>query len=275
MQTVAATGHPYRSKPVARTPLISGRERRLAAHGVSIVLVCLVCRWFALLFSPAVVVAEMLLVLGTWLFTLRCHADNRTTRALGWGLRILATLDSGLAITNSLGISSWHEAHALLAIAVLPVVALLYVATRLHDFGVPKLTRRIVTLIATWLGSVVLTIVTAELAGYLALVFVATALMSYLGLWLWGFALMLGIRRTLSVEAHEWWLDVEALPRVEWTSYARLGDGRIELVAPDGGVSWFDNYADAIFWLDKLGFWPQERALAQGLVDQSAALSLA
>jgi len=256
--------------------VVSGRERRLAARGVSIVLVCLACRWLALAVSPAAVVAaELFLVLGTWLFTVRCHADTRMARSLGWALRILATLDSGLAITNSLDVTAWHKAHALLVIVILPVVALLYVAARLHSFGLPKLTRKLVTMVAVCIGSGLLAIASGNLSAILALPFAATCFVSYLCHWLWGFALMVGLRRTLSVEAHEWWLDVAALPRVEWTSYARLRDGRIELVSAGGGTCWFDNYADAIFWLSKRGFCPQEQALAQGLVDRSPPLMLA
>lgn len=257
-------------------PAVSGRARRLAAHGISIVLIGLVCRLLALLSWPVAVVAvEALLVVGTWLFTLRCDADNRTARALGWVLRLFASIDSGLAMTNSLGLTSWNEFHACLAIFILPTVALAFIAARLHSFGLPQLTRRIVALVATCMGSALLGFATARLAEHLAIVFAILAFTAYLAVWLWGFALMLQLRRSLWVDAHEWWLDVEALPRVEWTSYARLRDGRIEVAGARAGTSWFDNYAGAIFWLSNSGFCAQEQALAEGLVDQAPAASLA
>jgi hypothetical protein len=255
------------------------RTRALAARGVSIVLVCVVCRWLALFVSPiAVVAVELLLVVGTWLFTLRCEADSRATRGLGWGLRLSATLDSGLAIAITLGVTSWIEVgplRELLSLVCAPAVALLFLAARLHSFGLPQLAKRIVTVIAMCAGSALLALVGGAFSAYLGVLLVVTCFVFYLCGWLWGFALMLRMRNILLVRGQEWWLDVEALPRVEWTSYARLGDGRVEIAGPRGGACWFDGYADAMFWLNKNGLCPQDQALAQGLVARVPMGSLA
>lgn len=267
--TEAATGYPYRNKPVTRTPVVSTRARTLAAHGLSIVLVSLVFRWLALIVSAeAVIAAELLLMVGTWLFTLRCEPDNRIARALGWVLRLLATVDSALVISNALRLTSLEQLHLQLAMMIVPAAGLLFIAARLHSFGLPKLAEKLVRAMAACAASVCLAMAGKWVTVYLGVLFTVTAFSLYLALWIWGCALMVGMRRMLKIEAHEWWLDVEALPRVEWVSYARLGDGRVELVGARGGTCWFDNYADAIFWLDRAGFCPQEQALAQGLVNQ-------
>lgn len=280
METVAvAADHPYRSKPAACAPRVGVRTRRLAAHGVTIVLVCVVCRWLALFVSPiAVVVAELLLVLGTWLVTLRCEADSPATRGLSWGLRIVATIDSGLAIAIAFGATSWAQIGPLRELSSLvcaPAVALLFLAARLHSYGLPQLARRIVTVIAMGAGSALFALIGGAFSVYLAILLVVTSFVFYLCGWLWGFALMLRMRKLLLVRGQEWWLDTEALPRVEWTSYARLGDGRVEIAGPRGGACWFDGYADAMFWLNKNGLCSQEQALAQGLVARAPMGSLA
>lgn len=276
METVAvAADHPYRSKPALCSPNVDTRTRRLAARGVSIVLLCVVCRWLALFVSPiAVAGVEVLLVLGTWLFTLRCEADSLATRGLGWGLRILATLDSGLAIAIAFGMTSWAQVgplRELLSLVCAPAVALLFLAARLHSYGLPQLARRILTVIALGAGSALFAAIGGMISVYLAILLVVTCFVFYLCGWLWGFALMLRMRSMLLVRGQEWWLDVEALPRVEWTSYARLGDGRVEVAGPRGGACWFDGYADAMFWLTKNGLCPQDQALAQGLVASAPA----
>lgn len=280
METVAvAADHPYRSKPATFSPKVGIRTRRLAAHGVSIVLVCVVCRWLALFVSPlAVAMAELALVLGTWLFTLRCEADSRATRGLAWGLRILATLDSGLAIAIAFGVTSWAQIgplRELLSLVGAPAVALLFLAARLHSYGLPQLARRIVTVIAMSAGSALFAAIGGVFSVYVAILMVVTCFVFYLCGWLWGFALMLRMRSILLVRGQEWWLDVEALPCVEWTSYARLGDGRVEIAGPRGGACWFDGYADAMFWLTKNGLCSQEQALARGLVARAPMGSLA
>lgn len=277
METLeAATGHPYRNKPTTRTPVVSGRARKLAAHGVGIVLVCLVFRWLALIFSSKVVIAaELFLVLGTWLFTLRCEADNRAARGLGWLLRILAAADSGIVIGNSLQLTSLESLHLQLGMTIVPVAGLLFMAARVHSFGLPELAKKLITAMAICFGSVLLAMAGSLINVYLSVLFMITAVSLYVALWFWGVGLLVRMRRMLRIDAHEWWLDVEALPQVEWTSYARLGDGRVELIGAGGGTCWFDSYAEAIFWLDRAGFCPQEQALAQGLVDQPPAQSLA
>lgn len=265
----AALGHPYRKKPATRTPAIGARTRKLAAHGVSIVLVCLICRWLALvLSSEAVMAAEVFLVVGTWLFTLRCEQDNRAAWSFGWALRIVASIDSAIVISNALRFTSFEELHLQLSMGLAPPVALLFLAARLHSFGLPKLTKKLVTVMAACVGSVLFAMAGGLITVYLSVLFMVTAFSLYLSLWFWGCALMLRMRRILWVDAHEWWLDVEALPRVEWTSYARLGDGRIELASAAGKTRWFDSSAAAISWLDGSGFCPWDDALALGLVDQ-------
>ncbi|HEY6727902.1 MAG TPA: hypothetical protein VI197_28030 [Polyangiaceae bacterium] len=127
---------------------------------------------------------------------------------------------------------------------------------------------------AVCVGSVLCALAGSLVSVYLSVLFMVTGFSLYVALWFWGLALMLRLRRVLRIDAHEWWLDVRALPRVEWTSYARLGDGRVELVSAEGEACWFDNYADAIFWLDRAGFCPQEQALAERLVDQPPPRSL-
>ncbi|HEU5072922.1 MAG TPA: hypothetical protein VFU02_02090 [Polyangiaceae bacterium] len=264
-----ALGHPYRKKPATRMPATGARTRKLVAHGVSIVLVCLVCRWLALMFSSgAVIAAEVFLVVGTWLFTLRCQQDNRAARGFGWALRIVASIDSAIVISNALRFTSFEELHLQLSMGVAPTIALLFLAARLHSFGLPHVTRKLVTVMAACLGSVLFAMAGALVTVYLSVLFMITAFSLYLSLWFWGCALMVQMWRISWVEAHEWWLDVEALPRVEWTSYARLGDGRIELASAAGKTRWFDSSADAISWLDRAGFCPWDYALAEGLVDQ-------
>ncbi|HEY6727903.1 MAG TPA: hypothetical protein VI197_28035 [Polyangiaceae bacterium] len=280
METVAAAAeHPYRSKAAACSPKVGIRTRALAARGVSIVLFCVVCRWLALFVSPiAVVAVELLLVAGTWLFTLRCEADSPATRGLAWGLRLLATLDSGLAIAITLGTTSWTQIgplRELLSLVSAPAVALLFLAARLHSYGLPQLARRILTVIALCSASALFAVIGSALSAYLAILLVVTCFVFYLCGWLWGFALMLRMRNILLVRGQEWWLDVEALPRVEWTSYARLGDGRVEIAGPRGGACWFDGYADAMFWLHKNGLCSQDQALAQGLVARAPMGALA
>jgi len=268
----AVAGHPYRNKPPMRVPVIEGRTRKLAAHGASIVLFCLVFRWIAQLFStPAVVAVEGLLVVGTWLFTLRCAADNRAARALGWLLRILATADSALVIGNALKFTSSDSLHWRLCMVVVPVAGLLFVAARLHGFGLPKPSKQLLTVMAVCVGGIFGAMAGSLVTVYLSVLLMVMSFSLYVALWFCGFAWMLRVRRTLRIDVHEWWLDVEALPRVEWTSYARLGDGRVELVGAEGQTRWFDSYSDAIFWLDQAGFCSQEQALAQRLVDQPPA----
>ena len=179
-----ATRHPYRNKPVARAPVVSDRARGLAAHGVSIVLVCLVLRLWQPIFSSEVVfAAELLLVVGTWLFTLRCAPDNRVTRRLGWLLRVLATFDSGLVIADSLRFTALASLHVQLVLFVLPAVALLFVAARFHSFGLPKLTKKLLTVIAVCAGSVLLAIAGSLITVYLAVTLLVVAAASYLALW--------------------------------------------------------------------------------------------
>lgn len=268
----AVRGHPYRNKPVMRMPVLDGRTRKLAAHGASIVLFCLIFRWLALvLWTEAVIAVEALLVAGTWLFTLRCAADNRAACALGWLLRILATVDSAIVIGNTLPVTSLKDLHLQLSSTVVLGAGLLFVAARLHAFGLPKPSKQLVTVMAVCVGGIFGAMAGSLVTVYLSVLLVVTSFSLYVALWFWGFALMLRVRRILWIDAHEWWLNVEALPRVEWTSYARLRDGRVEIVGADAGTRWFDNSYDAIFWLDQAGFCPQEQALAQGLVDQAPA----
>lgn len=258
------------------TPLVSGGNRRLAAHGATIVLVCMIVRWIALLVSPLVAVAvEALLVVGTWLFTLRCAADNRAARTLGGALRIVATIDGVLAISGLLDLSSWDATeglHVFFVMVITPAVGLLFLAARLHSFGLPQQARRLVTLMGVGLGSVLLTFVAYVVWLPLTIICVIVGAAMYFFSLLWGFVLMFGTRRMLRVELQEWWLDVGALPRVEWTSYSHLGDGRIEIVGASGGVCWFDDYSAAIFWLRRSGFCPDEQALKQGLVDRTPSI---
>ena len=257
MHTIAAaTPHPYREQPVARPPLVRGGARRLAAHGVSIVLVCLVCRWLAFLSHEVLFAPEVFLVVGTWLFTLRCDADNRAARVLGWLLRILATVDGVIAIARVPRFSWLEQLDVVLALAVVPALALTFLAARLHSFGLPQQARQLVKLIVACIGSTLLAIVGITISEYLTLLFVLPAFTLHLMLGVWGFALMIGMRRMLWVDAHEWWLDLGALPSVEWTSYARTRDGRVEVVGHGGRRSWFDNHSDAIHWLDTSGFRP-------------------
>lgn len=136
----------------------------------------------------------------------------------------------------------------------LSLVGLLFLAARLDSFGLPKLAKKLVTIMAICAGSVLCAIAGSLVNVHLAVLFMITSFSLYLALWIWGAALMLRLRRSLRVDAYEWWLDVEALPRVEWTWYARLGDGRVELVDAGGGTRWFENYADATFWLGRAGF---------------------
>ena len=82
--------------------------------------------------------------------------------------------------------------------------------------------------------------------------------------------MMLRLRRTLKVEHQEWWLDLEARPRVEWTSYALVGDGRVELVGPDAKVLWYDNYNDANAWLTKRGFCRGDQVMTEQLIPQGS-----
>ena len=259
-------------------PVVSGGTRRLAVHGASIVLVCLVCRWIVLFFSPVLAMAvEALLVVGTWLFTLRCPADNRAARTLAAALRIVATIDGGLAIASSLDPTEWGAAeslHVLFVLVVTPAVGLLYVAARLHSFGLPQQARKLVTLMALIPGSLLLTFIVGILYLPLTIIFVIPGAAAYFFSLLWGFALMFGVRRILRVELQEWWLDTGALPRVEWTSYSHLGDGRIELVGVRGGACWFDDYSAAMFWLRQSGFCHEDQALKQGLVDRTPSASL-
>jgi len=273
VETLEPTRHPYRSKPVARTPVLSGGPRKRAAQGATLVIVCMVCRWIALLVSPIVAVAvEGLLVVGTWLFTLRCDADNRAARTLGGALRVVATIDGGLAIAGALDLNSWsalESLHVFFVLLVAPVVGLCYLAARLHSFGLPQLARKLVTLMAVGFGSVLLTFAAYLVWLPLTIIFVITGAATYFISLLWGFALMFRVRRMLRVELQEWWLDLGALPRVEWTSYSHLGDGRIELIGASGGACWFDDYSAAVFWLTKSGFCPEEQALKQGLVDRT------
>lgn len=270
-----ATRHPYRSRPVAHLPAVSVRTRKLAFHGATIVLACLVFRWIVLIFSPLVAAAvEALLVVGTWLFTLRCPADNRAARSLGGALRIVATIDGVLAIASSLevvSVDATEGAHVFFVLVVTPAVGLLYLAARLHSFGMPQQARKLITLMGVGLGSVLLTFVAYLVWLPLTVIFVIVGASMYFFSLLWGYALMFGVRRMLKVELQEWWLDVGALPSVQWMSYSHLGDGRIELVGASGGTCWFDDYAAAMFWLNESGFCSEEQALQQGLVDRRPA----
>ena len=49
----------------------------------------------------------------------------------------------------------------------------------------------------------------------LVLPYVLVGLPLYFGTWIWGFVVMVRLHRTLKVELQEWWLDLEARPRVE------------------------------------------------------------
>lgn len=106
----------------------------------------------------------------------------------------------------------------------LSLVGLLFLAARLDSFGLPKLAKKLVTIMAICAGGVLCAIAGSLVNVHLAVLFMITSFSLYLALWIWGAALMLRLRRSLRVDANEWWLDVEALPRVEWTWYARLGD---------------------------------------------------
>lgn len=208
MQTVAAASeHPYRSKPAACSAKVGVRTRTWAARGISLVLACLVCRWLALVVSPiAVVAVELLLVLGTWLFTLRCQADSRVTRGLGWGLRVLASVDSGLTMAITLGATSWAEAgpvRELLTLVCAPAMALLFLAARLHSYGLPQLAKRILTVIALCAASASFAMLGGAISAYLAILMVVTCFVLYLCAWLWGFALMLRMRNILLVRGQE------------------------------------------------------------------------
>jgi hypothetical protein len=76
------------------------------------------------------------------------------------------------------------------------------------------------------------------------------------------------LRRALRVVSQEWWLDTNALPRVEWVSYARLGDGRAEVLFADHHTQRFHNKQQAHAWLEESGFVSGRRALEQRLVDR-------
>lgn len=278
VEILEATRHPYRSRPVAHLPEVSARTRKLAARGATIVLICVVCRWIALLFSPLLAaLVEALLVVGTWLFTLRCDADNRAARTLGGALRVVATIDGALAISGFLDLTSWgaEESHFFFALLVTPAVGLLYLAARLHSFGVSQQARKLITLMGVGVGSILLTFAALLVYMPLTVIFAIVSAAMYCFSLIWGYALMFGVRRVLRVEVQEWWLDVGALPSVQWISYAHLGDGRIELVGATGGTCWFDDYSAAMFWLKESGFCSEEQAVKQGLVDRTPAPLLA
>ena len=64
---------------------------------------------------------------------------------------------------------------------------------------------------------------------------------------------MLRVQQIRLGEAREWWLEVEAPPRVECTVQARFGDDRVELTGASAAACWSNGYADAMFWLRKHG----------------------
>jgi hypothetical protein len=75
-----------------------------------------------------------------------------------------------------------------------------------------------------------------------------------------GMFLLWRMRRTLRLVHHEWWLDIEALPTIEWSSLARYGSGAVELIKADGKHHAFDDLEHAATWLTKEGLVPAETA---------------
>jgi len=253
------------------------RVRRRAVHGIGILLVCILFRLPVLAFSPFGILAfDLILLFGIWLFTSRCDADSGVARTLAWALRLVAIAESMMTIARGIDIPPLRaadELYTLLVVSALPAVGILFLAARLHSFGLSKVARRVLWVFASWvLGWLVVLLGLGPIPYELVLPYLLVALLLYLGAWIWVFLVMLRLRRTLTVELQEWWLDLEARPRVEWTSYALLGDRRVELVGPDGKVSWFDNHSDASSWLTKRGFCPRDQAMRERLIPEGALM---
>lgn len=272
---VAVAGHhPYRAKPVALAPDLAGPGRKLAAHGVSIVLVCLLCRLpLLVLFPHGVAALEAVLVVGTWLFTSRCDGDGSLTRKLAWALRVLSIVEAVSMVARlfetPVSSDASRYSYPLFAMLVVPAAGMLFLAARLHGFGLSRTARRVWWVLSSWvLGWLLVPL--AWRVWELVTLYFYVGLPLYLCSWIWAFFVMLRLRRTLKVELQEWWLDLEARPRVEWTSYALLGDLRVELVGPDGEASFFANHADASFWLTQRGFCPRDRVMRDRLIPEGA-----
>lgn len=207
--------------------------------------------------------SELFLTLTTWFFTARWAADSRITRRLAWALRVVSFVGSVVAVVFprlwlpspamllTSGSDGVRVVLAMLVLVLAPLLGMLFLAARFHSYRLPRLARQ-----ALWV------VVVGALGG---LMFVLSSVFGFglvgaigVGVYVlgagWGFGLLHRMARSLTVLRQEWLLDVTVLPRVEWTLYALLRDGRVELVGPLGEVSWFDNEASARSWLTQQGF---------------------
>jgi hypothetical protein len=215
---------------------------------------------------------ELAIARATWLFTTPRAADGRPTRLLRRALRYLALGSAGISIVHwpPLGNTDWQSLSEVFRIplaltsTLLEVLGMLYVGARLQQLELRRSARRAR---ATALALCAVTPFWALgapqsrvgiLLGALVLVGVAA--------WVLAFRYTLRLRRALRVVTQRWWLDTNALPRARWVSCAKLADGRVEVLFPQGKTEWFLNAGEARQWLLDEGFVPAKRALEKRLV---------
>jgi hypothetical protein len=162
------------------------------------------------------------------------------------------------------------------------VIGMLYVSARLETSGLAKAARRakqVALVLVVPVGIMVASRVLGPPVPQVSdtdwgMLFWATlglgmitSLLMLSGL-LYALVLTRKLRRALRVVAQEWWLDTNALPLVEWVSYARLGDGRAEVLFADHRTERFTSKQQARAWLSEHGFVSASRALKKRFVDR-------
>lgn len=260
--------HPYRNAARALVPDSAGfHGRKMAQVGSTWLLIALVCRLPVLIAFPRAVswLVDLVIVVATYLFTLRLDTDTRLVRALGWLLRVFVLLDVAAMVSDALGVDFSMAVRGVLGALVLPLSGMLFCSERLRSLGVVRL-RRQGRKVAAAVVVVLLTCAAATyITAWVGVLLVPVFALTYFVLLAYSYWLLVRTRRALAVVLCEWWLDVAQLPRVVWVNYALLGDGRVELLGPERPTRWFENYAAAVFWLSEHEYLPEDTAVKRGL----------
>jgi hypothetical protein len=206
-----------------------------------------------------------------WILTTRRPPPRGRLLALsGWCLRALATASALLWLGAMLFPDQYAAARVLsnpvLWIAYLTGICgqplgLLYLGALFDDLGLPRHVRTSRVLAVALLVSLAVWSFVGRRTEIAALVMLTTWACQA-----WGILLVFRLRKALSIQRHDFWVDATNVTSPGWASLVVGRDGRALVLTPEGERRQFESVASAERHLEARAFIEGSQALADKLV---------